>query len=225
MGEWSSTWSSLLAVIRKDFMDEFRTRHALTSLLMFSVVTLSVVSFSVGAYVPDSAVHAALLWVIIFFTAMSGLGRSFIKEEEKQTAVLLRLAASSDVVFLGKLCFNSVIMLLVSGLVFLLYIVLMNVGGNLWLLGLIILGGTLGMAAASTILAAIVARSTNQGVLLPVLSLPMLMPLLMVSIAASRAALDGAAPAEVRGLLMFLLSYVVVVSTASFLLFDYVWSV
>ena len=78
-----SIWVSLLALVKKDLVEEFRTRYAINALLMFALVSLVVVSFSVGANALGSQLHAALLWVVIFFTSMSGLGRSFVKEEEK----------------------------------------------------------------------------------------------------------------------------------------------
>ena len=223
MGRQSYVWRSLMALLEKDLIEELRARYALGSLLMFSLVTLAVVSFSVGSFYPDSSIHAALLWVIVFFTGMSGLGRSFIKEEEAKTSVLLSLAASADLVFFAKLVFNAVIMLAVSSLVLALYIILMGIAGNLLLLWLVVSLGSLGMAGGTTLLAAVVAQAGNQALLLPVLALPVLMPLLMVAVNASRLALEGASFGEVFGLLAFLLSYAVVIVAVSMLLFDFVW--
>ena len=188
MGKFGSVWVSLAALVRKDLVEEFRTRYAINALLMFAIVSLVVVSFTVGANSLSSNLHGALLWVIIFFTSMSGLGRSFVKEEEKSTALALRMAASSDVVFLGKLLFNIVVMVTVSSLVLVLYAVLMNPHiGNIALLVLTVLLGSLAMAGATTILAAVVAKAANQGTLLPVLSLPVLMPLLLIAVEIGRA--------------------------------------
>ena len=223
MGRPSSVWTSLTALLRKDFVEELRARHALGALLMFALITLSVISFAVGPFHPDVAIHAALLWVAVFFSGMSGLGRSFIKEEETKTAALLRLAASPDTVFLGKLLFNAAVMLAVATLIFILYLVLMGAGGNIALLYLVVLLGTLGMACGTTLLAAVVAQAGNQAMLLPILAMPVLMPLLMVAVNASRIALEGGGVRETWGLLAFLISFPVVVVAVSLLLFDYVW--
>lgn len=225
MDKFCSTWVSLTALVRKDLVEEFRTRYAINALLMFAVVSLVVVSFSVGANALSSELHSALLWVIIFFTSMSGLGRSFVKEEEKNTGLALRMAASSDVVFLGKLLFNAIIMVTVSSLVMVLYAVLMNPHiGNTSLLVTTVLLGSLAIAGATTILAAVVAKAANQGTLLPVLSLPVLMPLLLIAVEATRMALEGLTFTQTFGMLSFLVSYGIVIVTVSFLLFDFVWS-
>ena len=225
MAKRYSIWAGLTAIIKKDLTEELRTRYAINALLMFAVVTLVVVSFSVGASIPDPDLNAALLWIVLFFTSMSGMGRSFIKEEENATAVPLRMATSSDVVFLGKLCVNAIMMLSISVVVLILYIFLMDIStGNLLLLTTVVLCGSLCIAAATTMLAAIVAKSANQSALLPVLSLPVLMPLLMVAINASRSALEGSSFAQTAGMLFSLFSYGVVIVAVSLLLFDSVWS-
>ena len=53
---------------------------------------------------------AALLWIILFFAATSGLARVFVKEEDAHTAKTLRLAARPLAVFAGKLLFNLILL-------------------------------------------------------------------------------------------------------------------
>ena len=72
-----------LAVLRKDAASEFRTRYALNSLFLFTVTTLSIILFAFQSSPVPLQVHAGLLWVLIFFAAMSGLSRAFITEEER----------------------------------------------------------------------------------------------------------------------------------------------
>ena len=83
--------------------------------------------------------------------------------------------------------------------------------------------GSIGLAAASTIIAAIIARANTKGTLYPVLSFPILLPLLLTVINATRLAADGALFGEAAGEFQVLISYIVVVITASTMLFDYIW--
>ena len=83
--------------------------------------------------------------------------------------------------------------------------------------------GSVGLAAASTIIAAIIARANTKGTLYPVLSFPILLPLLMTVINATRLASDGAPLGEAAGEFQILISYIVVVITVSTLLFEYIW--
>ena len=85
--------------------------------------------------------------------------------------------------------------------------------------------GALGLSGTTTLLAAIIARTAQQGPLLPVLLFPLLVPLLLSVVSATRNALstDAGWPASTDELLT-LLGFAGVVITASVLLFDYVWN-
>ena len=94
------------ALFQKDFNSELRTRYAVNSLAMFILVALSVILFSIGNERISSALTSGLFWVVIFFTAMSGLSRAFVSEEERGTSLTLQLIASPSTIFTGKLLFN-----------------------------------------------------------------------------------------------------------------------
>lgn len=213
------------AVLRKDLRVEFRTRYAYSTLVMFAVTVLVTVSFSVGGMMLDSDIAAALLWIILFFAAMAGLSRTFVQEEESGTVVALKLAADPEPVYLGKLLFNIVLLFSLAVLVVPLFLVLLNlsVAMPLSFVQVVVLG-CLGLSGASTILAAIVAKAAAKGALLTVLAFPVLLPLLIGAINATRSTLAGV-PAEVlRPDLGLLLFYNGMAVTASLLLFEYVWN-
>ncbi len=213
------------AVLRKDLRIEFRTRYAYSSLVMFAVTTLVTVSFSVGGFGLENDIAAALLWIMLFFSAMAGLSRTFVQEEETGTVTALKMAAEPEPVYLGKLFFNIVLIFSLAFLTVPLFLVLLNlpVADPLNFVAVVILG-CLGLAAASTILAAIVSKAGAKGSLLTVLAFPILLPLLIGAINATRSAMSGAAPALIRPDLNLLLFYNGVAVVASLLLFEYVWN-
>src|ERR1043165_8127045 len=96
-----------IAVLRKDFRSELRSRYALNSLGMFVVITVAALAFALSSERHLSlSVISALLWISMFFTAVTGLGRSFISEEERGTTLLLRLSVPPTPVYFGKLALN-----------------------------------------------------------------------------------------------------------------------
>jgi len=211
------------AVFVKDLRSELRTKYALNAIVMFAVVTLTAVSFAIGQFRVSTDILAALFWIVIFFAAMSGLGRVFIKEEEAGTVTTLRLAASPSVVYAGKLLFNVVLLVLLEAVVVPLFIVLMGLSVADWGLFLaILLLGSLGLAGATTIIAAIIAKAAAKGELFAVLSFPILLPLLVTAMGGTRLAL-GETLGLGGGELRLLISYAVVMIAASFMLFDFVW--
>jgi len=107
----SSTYlNEAVAIWLRDLRSEFRTRYALNAILMFAVTTLIAVSFSIGSFRIEEAerpfLYSVLLWIILTFSALSGLARSFVKEEEAGTIDVLKLSARPQAVLLGKLLFN-----------------------------------------------------------------------------------------------------------------------
>ena len=139
--------------------------------------------------------RAAFLWIVLFFSAMSGLGRVFIKEEDAGTVHALRLAARPSVVYVGKLAFNTVLLFLLAVIVVPLFVVLMGLQVvRTWGCSpAVVVLGTAGLAGAATIIAAIIAKASAKGELFAVLAFPILLPLLITAIGGTRVALDGGA--------------------------------
>jgi heme exporter protein B len=221
-GQWLR---SVAAVFDKDWRSELRTRYAISALLMFVVTTIAILMFSLGSEEAPQEVLSGMLWVVIFFAAMSGLSRTFVAEEERGTTMTLQLLTSPGAVFFGKLLFNLVLVSGLSVFTVLLYALFINgfVIKNVLLFALTIALGSVGFSAAATIIAAIIAKAATRGTLYPVLSFPVLLPLLLAVINATRLAAEGAVLADAAGEFQLLISYIVVVVTASALVFEYVW--
>jgi heme exporter protein B len=198
------------------------------AILLFALTTLAVISFSISARGLAEGVKAgilsSLLWVVLFFSAMSGLPRVFVKEEDARTVLALRLTARPHVIFLGKLMFNVALLFLVTLAVVPLYLILMEPTVQRWgpFLAVLVLGMG-GLAGASTLLAALVAKTSSRGELFVVLAFPLLLPLLVCAINGTVGAFVGARPEEIRGYLVVLAAYLVATVTASLMLFEFVW--
>src|SRR5690349_492211 len=95
-----------LAVLEKDLRAELRNRAAVNAILLFAVTALVVVGMALGPAKLSGVLSAALLWVVLFFAAFSGLAHVFLHEEETNTAMALRLSAPASAVYAGKLAFN-----------------------------------------------------------------------------------------------------------------------
>lgn len=214
------------AVFLKDVRLEMRTRYAVNMLLLFVLSALLLMAFAAGRTELDARLQTGLLWIVIIFSAAIGLGRSFVAEEERGTVLLLQLNVPGGQVFAGKLAFNFVLLLgvdIAAAGLFGVFLELEVVDAGLLAASLAV--GSLGLAGATTLLAAIIARASNRGPLLPVLLFPLLVPLLLSVVSAGRAALDGGDGwAAATGDLVTLTGFAGVVITTAFLLFDYVWN-
>ena len=217
------------AVFRKDLRAELRTRYALNAVALFAASTVVALSRGVGFLTAGRnadlpLIHAALLWVAVLFAAFTGLARAFVQEEETRTAAALRLATPPIAVYLGKLLFNLLLLLLLDVLVAVLFVVLLHVEiKSAGLFIALLLAGSLGLVAATTLIAAIIARASIKGALFAVLSFPLLAPLLVVAIQGTALALVGEGWDRGIAPLQVLIAYTVALFVASLFLFGSVW--
>lgn len=212
-------------ILKKDLLQEFKTRYALNAILLFAVVTLFAVSFAIGVFTAGKEVLAALFWIILFFSSMSGLSHIFVREEEMHTSDTLKLIAPSGSVFIGKLLFNIVLLFSLEIVITPLFIILMNleiVNYSIFIISLI--AGSIGLSAGGTMVAAIISKSSSKGALFTVLSFPILLPVLISGISATKKSLQEAQLSGAMGEIQTLIAFAIVVITASILLFDFVWN-
>lgn len=213
------------ALFKKDYHSELRTRYAINSLVMFIIVALSVILFSIGNEKIPQNLTAGLLWVVIFFSAMSGLSRAFVSEEERGTSLILHLIAAPTTIFSGKLLFNLILVFLMNIIITILYSVLFEefIIRNFLLFFLTFILSNIGLAIASTIIAAIISKAGAKGTLYPVLSFPILLPLILISVMLTSYSMVGTSFADAVIELAVLACYDVIMLTTSYMLFDFIW--
>ena len=227
-----------VAVFVREWRAEWRTRVALSSVGLFAAIALVLIALALrdktGNVLDIAArpvVASGLLWVVLFFTAATGLGRAFVQEEERGTALALRLMARGTAVWTGKFAANASLLLLLAALATPIMIGILDVptkSVNLLLLVCVLGLGCVGIAAVFTTTSALVAQASVKGGLLAALSFPVLVPLLLAGVHGVKAALGVGNPdalfAPGVGDLQVLVSYAVIAITTSLLLFDFVWN-
>jgi len=214
-----------LALFKKDLNSELRTRYAINALAMFIIVTLSIILFSIGNERISQSLTGGLFWVVIFFTSMSGLSRVFVSEEERGTSLTLQLIAAPSTVFSGKLLFNLILVFAMNTVIAILYSALFEafVLRNFALFLVSFILGNIGLAFASTIIAAIISKAGAKGTLYPVLSFPILLPLILTSVQLTLFAMDGTSFETAKFELAIVVCYDVIILTVSYMLFDFIW--
>lgn len=213
-----------LAVTEREWRRELRSRVALQTILLFALTTLVVISLALGPGGTGERrqVLPVLLWILLLFAASAGLPRAFVHEEETHAATALRLAATPSALFVGKLAYSLGLLLLLEALVTPLFLALMglDVSDPGRLVVALLLGGY-GLAVGSTLVAAIVAQASGKGALFSVLAFPVLLPLLILAVALTRAAVTG----EITpGLVEQLITFDGAVTVAALMLFPVIWN-
>lgn len=217
------------AVFVKDLRSELRTRYAINAMVLFAACTAVMVSIGttfIGLRRTEEAllIQSSLLWVALLFAAITGLSRGFVHEEETRTLAALRLAAPATAVYLGKFLLNLALLALLGVVTSALFIIFVRVElGNPIAFVALIAAGSLCLAAATTILAAIIAKASFKSALFAVLAFPLLVPPLVIAIQGTALSLDNGGFAAVLPALQFLGAFSVATFVASLLLFRFVW--
>ncbi len=217
--------SQSLAVFMKDFRLEWRSRFGISTVLAFILSTLLIVLFSLRADLLTVSVQSGLIWIIILFASLTTLSRVFVSESERSTFDLLRLNASAISVFIGKLIYNFLFTLLITIVSVVLFIIMVNLQvARPGLLVVIVVLGSSGLAGATTMLGALVSQATRKGAVFPVLSLPLLIPLMLILVRVTSTVFAGA-DNEVSNAndLAALAGFTGVTISASIVLFDNLW--
>jgi len=230
------------AVFVKELRGEWRTRVAVSSVGLFAVGSLLLVNLALRVEPAPAlseparaSLAAALLWTLLFFTAATGLGRAYVLEEERGTALALRLWARATTVWAGKFAANAVLLGIVAAATTPALLSLLGATNtvNPVLLFCVLLLGVAGVAATFTFTSALVAQASAKGGLLAALAFPALVPLLLAGVQGTKIALGVTgvngefvhAPfALATGDLQLLFSYAVISITASLMLIDFVWN-
>ncbi|MEY3385572.1 MAG: ABC-type cytochrome c biosis transport system permease component [Bacteroidota bacterium] len=214
------------AVLEKDLRSEVRTRYGITSLTLFVVTSVILVAVSTADEVIPRPIISAVLWVVMFFTAMTGLARGFISEEERGTALYLRLSAQPLSVYIGKLVANTVLAVVSNLLAVALMTLLvpsLTIGAVTLLIVIVVLA-SIGLAAVTTITSAIVAKAGSKQALLPILAFPVLLPLIMPGVQATLIALAGLGWQDAWGDVGLMIAHMGIMVTVGGLVFESVWT-
>lgn len=220
-----SVLTRVWAVCAKDATQELRRRVAIVAVFFFAATSLTLVSFAIGPFrLPADdrpALQAALLWIILFFAAATGLPRAFVAEEEAGTALALRKTVPATLVLAGKSLFNLVLFLAIAAVTIPGFLVLLDWKiGNAAAIAATMLAGGYGLAVVSTFLSALVARAGQRNVLFVLIAFPLVLPLLLTAIAATIEATGGAFPTTP---LRVLVAYDGAATGAAYMLAEVAW--
>jgi heme exporter protein B len=179
-----------LAVLAKDLRIEVATREIVTTAGFFAalVAIMASLAFTTG---PDTTTRVApgALWLAIAFASILALGRSWQREREESALLgLLVSPVPRAAIWLGKavglLGFVLAVEVVVVPLVALLFHV--DLPPILGPLALVMLLGTVGVAATGTLFGAMTVRTRARELLLATVLFPLLSPALLSSVSATR---------------------------------------
>jgi heme exporter protein B len=221
----AKTGQVVLALLRKELLVELRTLESVPGMSLFAVSTFVVFHFALQRATVDGDLAAGVLWVTLLFAAMLGLNRLFVADAEQGGFDGFLLAPVDRSALLLAKALALLAYLLVLELVALPAFALLlapQLGHALPGLLAVLALADVGLAIIGTLIAALAVRTRARDLLGPLLTLPLLVPI-VIGAARASAPLLSAGHAGTPGArwLLLLALYDLVFGLIAYAVFDF----
>jgi heme exporter protein B len=179
---------AVAALVRKDLLVERRTGETVPTIVLFAVSTFVLFHFALARDAVEGELAAGVLWVTLLFAAVLAIGRLFVAEREQGGFDGFLLAPVDPTAMLVAKAIVLFCFLVALELVAVPAFAVLLLGPSAWgvlpELALVLLLADLGIAVIGTLVGALGAQARARELIVPILTLPLLIP---VAIAAARA--------------------------------------
>ncbi len=215
-------FTRIISLLKKDILLEFRQKHTFYGILLYIASTIFVLYLSIDK--PDANVWNGLFWVIQLFVCVNAVAKSFLQESRGRMLYFYSIASPIEFI-ISKMCYNLLLMILMSLLSLLIFTVFLSnpVNNALWFIGIVVLGGA-SISIVFTLMSAIAAKAQQNAALIAILGFPVILPQLLLLMRLSKSAFaevfrEGAVM-QLAGLIVGLDILVIAMAV---ILFPYLW--
>jgi heme exporter protein B len=199
---------------------EIRQQYSFYGVILYIGATIFVLFMAMDA--PEGRVWNGLFWVIQLFICINAVAKSFL-QESRGRMLYYQVITSPQNFVLSKLLFNSLLMLVMSGLSLLLFTLFLGnpVEKFSTFIGLVFLGGW-GLSLVFSFLAAIAAKAQQNAAIMAILGFPLIIPQLIMLMKISNSVFSQSGPA-IGGTVLLLIVMNFLIIILSIILFPFLW--
>ncbi|QOI96997.1 MAG: heme exporter protein CcmB [Flammeovirgaceae bacterium] len=216
---------NIITLLRKEFILELRRKSVVAGLglYLFSLIFICYLTFSLRQQAINENTWAALFWLVILFSVVNSVAKSFIGER-KGVFIYLYSVASAQQIILSKMIYNSLLAFLLSVTGYLLFAVFIHnpVTDQLLFVVLLLLAST-GFSVSLSLISGIASKANNSNVLMAVLSFPVVISILLMAVRTTGNVLNGMERAASYDELLNLLAINCIAGALAYILFPYIW--
>jgi heme exporter protein B len=209
------------ALLKKEFVLEFKDKHALGGIVLFVFSTLFIVAISLLEI--DPSLWISLFWIIMIFTALSSVLRSFSKESDQRHYYYYTIAHPVDV-YLAKAVFNFVLLLgLGIGCICGLSLISSFPVTEIWPFTIAFLLGVIGITFSFSLLGYMSTLASGNTALMAVLGFPLIIPVLIQVVKIGVISCGLLTAESLRSEFMILVALDLIIVAMGIWLFPYLW--
>jgi heme exporter protein B len=200
---------------------EFRQQYTFFGVLLYIASTTFVIYLSMGQ--PEDKVWNGLFWVILLFICINAVARSFIQDGRGRMLYFYTIASPIQFIF-SKLIYNSLLMILMSGLSLILFTILLGnpLEHGLLFFGIACLGG-ISLSLVFSFLAAIAAKASQPSAIMAILGFPLIIPQLMLLMKIANIAFSDIVQNGLAQMIGLLCGFDIMIIALAYILFPFLW--
>lgn len=213
--------NTIYTLLKKDILIEFRQQYTFFGVLLYIASTTFVIYLSMGQ--PEDKVWNGLYWVILLFICINAVARSFIQDGKGRMLYFYTIASPVQFIF-SKLIYNSLLMILMSGLSLLLFTILLGnpLEHGLLFFGMACLGG-ISLSLVFSFLAAIAAKASQPSAIMAILGFPLIIPQLMLLMKIANIAFSDIVQNGLAQMIGLLCGFDIMIVALAYILFPFLW--
>ncbi|MFY0600343.1 MAG: heme exporter protein CcmB [Cyclobacteriaceae bacterium] len=213
--------SQVIALISKDLKVDWRNKYPVAGLILYIIVLVIIAYLSFANFIKPE-VWNALFWIILLFTSVNAIAKSFIQEDDR--SIYYFFTAKPTAIILAKVIYHFVYqlaLLIVAYLAFSLF--LGSASGNTGWFIVNLLVGSLGLSSTFTLISALASKTNNQSIMMAILGFPVIIPVLILAISNSKMIILGGGWPDISTNFIALVSVNVIIIALTFILFPFTW--
>lgn len=219
-----SFWRKVLAITWKDVLSEMRTKEIIASVLVFTMLVVVIFNFAFSADQETMLMIApGILWVAFVFAGVLSLNRAFIVEKEEGCLEGLMISPiGRESIYIGKMLGSLIFMLIVEAVALPVFSFLFNIPVFSFPLIVITFLATLGFVIVGTLFSALAVNTKAREMVLPILFLPVIIPIIISAVEASKLVLLGESWGSIASWLQIIVAFDVIFMVVSYLIFAFI---
>lgn len=206
-------WRSVWLLLKKDVLVELRSREVVATMVLFSILLVVIVAFSLSIDETRARlVGSGIIWIVVLFAGTLGLGRIFEREREHGCLTHLLISpAGPSAVFIAKALGLIVFMVVTEAITLPLAFAFIGLSVPSEGIGLLVLAltlGTIAFAFVGTLFGAMFANARLKEILLPVVVYPVVIPVLIAGVKLTEIAMGVGLESDREGWLRLMGAFV-----------------
>jgi len=211
----------MVEMVKFFLKEEWKGKYAALGAFLYIFTAVLITFLSLPGL--DRASFSAIFWIVVIFTTLQGISRAFI-QMRKNNFVFWQQICSPQVFLASRLITAFLLMFIFTLFAYVVFSVMHGESGNggrLFLLVSLFTG--MGVSSVFTISSSIAAKTDNPGVLLPVLTFPVILPVLLVGAKAGKKAIDELGFSALLPDLALLMVFNILIVTMGLVLIRFIW--